>query len=268
MTSRIGSKLGVAASGLLLFSSVGVAPTRAEDDAKATAAVIAGRVGKGPERAWATGAMVGPALATRAARIIAKAGHSPPRTRSIHHQAHGYGWHTRHSRPVFVPVYRTRYYRDVVVVRRYGHLYSGYGHYHDDDAAYRWLAFTAITLKILDNLNEAQERAHEQAQMEATRAAVGETIVWNRSGASGAVSVLRDGYSTSGRYCREFQQQVTIGGPTERAYGTACEQPDGSWQIVSTGSWHRRSPAGGGPAPSAGSPQSARGAGSSHLTLS
>jgi hypothetical protein len=133
-------------------------------------------------------------------------------------------------------VYRTRYYRDVIVVRRYGHVYSGYGHYHNDDDAYRWLAFTAITLKILDNLNEAQERAHEQAQLEATRAAVGETIMWNHSGASGAVSVLRDGYSTSGRYCREFQQHVTIGGRSERAYGTACQQPDGSWQVVSTGS--------------------------------
>jgi surface antigen len=133
-------------------------------------------------------------------------------------------------------VYRTRYYRDVVVVRRYGHVYPGYGHYHNDEDAYQWLAFTAITLKILDNLNEAQERAHEQAQLEASRAVVGETIVWNHSGASGAVSVLRDGYSTRGRYCREFQQQVTIGGRSERAYGTACQQPDGSWQVVSTGS--------------------------------
>jgi len=26
---------------------------------------------------------------------------------------------------------------------------------------------------------------------------------------------------------------VTIGGGTERAYGTACQQPDG-WQVVST----------------------------------
>jgi surface antigen len=96
------------------------------------------------------------------------------------------------------------------------------------------LAFTAITLKILDNLNEAQERAHEQAQAEAATAPVGDTIYWNQSGASGAVSVLRDGYSASGRYCREFQQEVTIGGGTERAYGTACQQADGSWQVVST----------------------------------
>jgi len=41
--------------------------------------------------------------------------------------------------------------------------------------------------------------------------------------------------STTGRYCREFQQEVKIGGVKERAYGTACRNPDGSWEVVSTG---------------------------------
>jgi hypothetical protein len=123
-----------------------------------------------------------------------------------------------------------RHYRDVVVIRRYGPVYPGYGYYRSDDDAYRWLAFTAITLKILDNLNEAQERAHEQAQAEAATAPVGDTIYWNQSGASGAVSVLRDGYSASGRYCREFQQEVTIGGGTERAYGTGL--PTSRWLLA------------------------------------
>lgn len=36
----------------------------------------------------------------------------------------------------------------------------------------------------------------------------------------------------NGRYCREFQQDITIHGKTERAYGRACRQPDGTWQIV------------------------------------
>ena len=38
--------------------------------------------------------------------------------------------------------------------------------------------------------------------------------------------------NNNGRYCREFQQTVTIGGRTAEAYGTACRQPDGSWKIV------------------------------------
>ena len=36
----------------------------------------------------------------------------------------------------------------------------------------------------------------------------------------------------SGEYCREFQQEIEIGGQTERGYGTACRQPDGSWKII------------------------------------
>jgi len=38
-----------------------------------------------------------------------------------------------------------------------------------------------------------------------------------------------------GRYCREFLQEVVIGGRKEQAYGTACRQPDGSWEVISTG---------------------------------
>ena len=37
---------------------------------------------------------------------------------------------------------------------------------------------------------------------------------------------------STGRYCREFQQTVTVGGQTQQAFGRACRQPDGNWQIV------------------------------------
>lgn len=39
--------------------------------------------------------------------------------------------------------------------------------------------------------------------------------------------------ASTGQTCREFQQTVTVGGKQESAYGTACRQPDGSWQIQS-----------------------------------
>lgn len=32
-------------------------------------------------------------------------------------------------------------------------------------------------------------------------------------------------------YCREFTQTFTIGNKTQKGYGTACLQPDGSWEI-------------------------------------
>ena len=32
--------------------------------------------------------------------------------------------------------------------------------------------------------------------------------------------------------CREFQDTVTVGGTQQRAFGTTCQQPDGSWRIA------------------------------------
>lgn len=34
------------------------------------------------------------------------------------------------------------------------------------------------------------------------------------------------------RYCREYTRTVWIDGRAQSAYGTACLQPDGAWQIV------------------------------------
>ena len=122
--------------------------------------------------------------------------------------------------------------RTVVVVRPHGHHYHGYGHWHDDDDAWKFLAFTAITLKILDNLNEQAQREHEAAQVKATTAPVGEQITWDTGDASGHVVTTRTGTGSSGLQCREFQQEITVGGKTEQAYGTACLQEDGSWKIT------------------------------------
>ncbi len=52
------------------------------------------------------------------------------------------------------------------------------------------------------------------------------------SGNYGTVTPIRDGSTSSGQYCREYQQTVTVGGRTQQAYGTACRQPDGQWKVV------------------------------------
>jgi surface antigen len=81
----------------------------------------------------------------------------------------------------------------------------------------------------------AQDRTqYDQAAERARTAPIGETIVWNNatSGNSGTITPTREGQTNVGEYCREFQQTITIDGQTERAYGTACRQPDGSWRIV------------------------------------
>lgn len=35
-----------------------------------------------------------------------------------------------------------------------------------------------------------------------------------------------------GRYCREYTHTVVVGGVRQSAYGHACREPDGSWQII------------------------------------
>lgn len=39
--------------------------------------------------------------------------------------------------------------------------------------------------------------------------------------------------SDDGRYCREYQAVSKIAGTSQQTYGTACMQPDGSWEIIS-----------------------------------
>lgn len=128
---------------------------------------------------------------------------------------------------------RRRIFRTLSVYRPYGPTIYGYG-FHDTDAqAARWLAFTAITLAALDQMDEEQLRYHEQAQIEATNAPLGEAIIWQNGSAAGSVTALREGVDASGYTCREFQHSVMIGGQSETAYGTACLQADGAWEIVS-----------------------------------
>ncbi len=84
------------------------------------------------------------------------------------------------------------------------------------------------------SLDRADRLEANQAYNKMQTAPIGETINWNnpQSGHSGTYTPVRDGTSSSGRYCREFQQTITVGGKTQQGYGTACRQPDGTWQIV------------------------------------
>jgi len=89
------------------------------------------------------------------------------------------------------------------------------------------------TGKSLDKADRVYaERASHQALETAPS---GRVVQWRNpdSGHSGSV-VPQPAYQTSsGQYCREFQQTVTIDGRQQSAFGTACRQPDGSWKVVS-----------------------------------
>lgn len=76
--------------------------------------------------------------------------------------------------------------------------------------------------------NQTSQKAFETAQP-------GQSLPWQnpQSGNSGTITPAAPYRADNGQYCREFQNKITVGGKTESGYGTACRQPDGSWQIVS-----------------------------------
>ncbi len=84
------------------------------------------------------------------------------------------------------------------------------------------------------SMDEVDRMKAEQAYDQAQAAPVGETIAWDNpnTGNYGSVTPTREGTRAStGEYCREFQQTVVIDGQQEDAYGVACRQPDGAWEI-------------------------------------
>ncbi len=84
------------------------------------------------------------------------------------------------------------------------------------------------------SMDEVDRMRAEQAYGQAQDAPIGQTIAWDNpdTGNYGSVTPTKQGTNTNtGAYCREFQQTVVIGGQQEDAYGVACRQPDGSWEI-------------------------------------
>jgi surface antigen len=84
------------------------------------------------------------------------------------------------------------------------------------------------------SLARADQAAASRAAVQAYSAPIGQTISWSNpeTGNSGAITPVREGRTQSGAYCREFQQTILVGGRSEQAVGQACQQADGSWQIV------------------------------------
>jgi surface antigen len=63
----------------------------------------------------------------------------------------------------------------------------------------------------------------------------GEPSVWNNpdSGNHGSVTPTKTRQLANGQYCREYRQEIWVGEEKHQSYGTACRQPDGTWQIQS-----------------------------------
>lgn len=85
------------------------------------------------------------------------------------------------------------------------------------------------------SLDRADRMYANHAMSQAYSAPLNKTITWNnpQTGHSGSYTPVREGRQAStGSLCRQFKQSVFIDGQAQTAYGTACQQSDGSWQIV------------------------------------
>ena len=84
----------------------------------------------------------------------------------------------------------------------------------------------------LDQSDLAHYDSTSQGALEQNQ--VGQTSTWRNpdTNNSGTITPTRTYEVADGRYCREYTQTIYVDGQTERAYGTACRQSDGTWQVV------------------------------------
>ena len=88
---------------------------------------------------------------------------------------------------------------------------------------------------LVGNLLDERDKkmATEAAQKALESAPTGKPVAWNNpdSGHAGTVTPVKTYQTADGKQCRQYETSVTIDGKQEKAFGKACRQPDGSWQI-------------------------------------
>lgn len=106
----------------------------------------------------------------------------------------------------------------------------GRGHGRDAATVIGSIIGAVVGSKIGRHLDEYDEmRAQRVLEYNPT----GQYTNWANPDTDARVAMVptRTYQTDAGQYCREYQTEVTIGSKREKAYGTACRQPDGSWKI-------------------------------------
>ncbi len=89
---------------------------------------------------------------------------------------------------------------------------------------------------LVGNLLDDRDKrmAAEAAQRAMETSPSGKPVAWQNpdSGHSGSVTPTRTYQTATGSYCRDYTTNVMIDGKQERAAGTACRQPDGTWRVM------------------------------------
>jgi hypothetical protein len=139
-----------------------------------------------------------------------------------HHGGHhGQEWHHGRGRHVHHAGWHARPFHHV----------DRHHHHHDDDVDDVLLALGlgAVGLTALALFAQPQASAYGPYRGAAPAAPAAPPIDWSQIDAG--VTVVDEGYGESGEFCREFQQEIVVGGRVERGHGIACLQEDGSWRI-------------------------------------
>ena len=106
----------------------------------------------------------------------------------------------------------------------------------DDDVRPAAIAGGAVAGILVGSMvGHAIDAADRGCMGETLRAASdGSTVTWvnPRTTTAHTLTPTRSYETRKGRYCREFVSSATIGTRNEEVYGTACWQPDGSWEVV------------------------------------
>lgn len=87
--------------------------------------------------------------------------------------------------------------------------------------------------KKMDKADKVYAQRTAQDAMEYNNS--GQTSTWRNpdSGNSGTVTPVQTYENATGKNCREFETSIYVDGNQEKGTGTACRQPDGTWQIES-----------------------------------
>lgn len=93
----------------------------------------------------------------------------------------------------------------------------------------------ALGNSVGQSLDKADMQYYTQASQQALETAQpGQSLPWQnpQSGNSGSITPSNYYQTANGAYCREYTQTINVGGKSQKGYGRACRQPDGTWNIV------------------------------------
>lgn len=84
------------------------------------------------------------------------------------------------------------------------------------------------------SLDRADQLYAQQALQQATTAPINQPVAWSnpQTNHRGVITPTREGRTQDGRVCREFRSTVIIDGQQQEAYGVACRDQTGRWQMM------------------------------------